>query len=260
MNQTATLSEEKAISSGLGEKLRTAREAKKMSIEAVSKHLSLSKQMILDLENEQFHKFPAVVYARGYLKSYLDFLGILDAQIMKDFDQIVAQLNLSSSPPKIIVKENYPELKRKLISSPAIRFKYLTYLVIILGILIGVFLWFGQSGDLVNEKNVVPVQSAALPLALPKNEEQKVEVKTAVNNVAIPEEKKIDSKPVASKIDASEGKKVESSSAVKLGAESAKTKLVATKDNAKKNDNALASLPEDERAGRVVFQPGAGSE
>lgn len=254
MNQTISPAEENVLLSGLGSKLRDAREAKNLSVEAVSKHLSLPKQMVLDLENEQFHKFPALVYVRGYLKAYLEFLGILDSAILNDFEQIVPRLNFFSPIQKNISKGCCTMLKEKTFSSSTIRFKYLMYLVVILGILVGVFLWFGQSGDVVSEKNVTPSPVQAnisepkqtTSLALPGSEEKNIAPVTTIKNEIGKEENKMENNLAATSLSGKEEKKVVTNAT--------------TKSVFPQASNALANLPENERAGRVVFQAGAGSE
>jgi len=68
--------QEKPLSLSIGQQLRTAREAQHLSIEDVSRQLLLSKQLINDIENDDYSKIAAPVYIRGYLRAYAQLLKI----------------------------------------------------------------------------------------------------------------------------------------------------------------------------------------
>lgn len=66
---------------GIGEKLRAAREAKKLTIKDVTKDTNMVGIYIEALENEEFEKFPGETYVTGFLRSYAEYLK-LDAEEM----------------------------------------------------------------------------------------------------------------------------------------------------------------------------------
>ncbi|HEY8489520.1 MAG TPA: helix-turn-helix domain-containing protein [Dehalococcoidia bacterium] len=61
---------------GLGDRLREAREAKGLSLEAVERETRISRRYLQALETENLEALPAPVYARGFLRSYAQFLGL----------------------------------------------------------------------------------------------------------------------------------------------------------------------------------------
>lgn len=65
---------------GLGRRLREAREARGLSIEQVERDTRIGRHYIEALEAEDFAAFPADVYARGFLRSYASYLGLDPAE------------------------------------------------------------------------------------------------------------------------------------------------------------------------------------
>jgi len=68
---------------GIGERLRNAREAKGLSLRAVADLTRIRAVYLQALEDEQFGQLPGAVYARGFLRTYADALG-LDADRLMD--------------------------------------------------------------------------------------------------------------------------------------------------------------------------------
>jgi cytoskeletal protein RodZ len=82
------------VTLSLGKQLSKAREARHLSENDVAQQLLLSKQLIIDLENDNYSRIVAPVYARGYLKAYAGFLGLSVDNILADFEK----LNIYSQP------------------------------------------------------------------------------------------------------------------------------------------------------------------
>jgi cytoskeleton protein RodZ len=74
----------------LGNMLKQAQIAADLAEVDVAQQLLLGKQIIVALENDDYSKIVAPVYARGYLTAYAQFLGLPVATVMAKF----AQLNL----------------------------------------------------------------------------------------------------------------------------------------------------------------------
>lgn len=68
---------------GIGERLRNAREAKGLSLRAVADATRIRTIYLQALEEERFDQLPGAVYARGFLRTYADALG-LDADRLMD--------------------------------------------------------------------------------------------------------------------------------------------------------------------------------
>lgn len=67
--------------SGIGRRLIEAREARGLTLEDVERDTRISRRYLQALEQEQFDVIPAPVYARGFLRSYSQYVG-LDPQEM----------------------------------------------------------------------------------------------------------------------------------------------------------------------------------
>ncbi len=77
-----------------GQIIKAVREAKRISIGEVMQRLLLSKHIINALEEDNYSRIPAEVYALGYLKAYAQFLQIPADTVIKSF----RRLNVYTSP------------------------------------------------------------------------------------------------------------------------------------------------------------------
>lgn len=66
----------------LGETLRKAREAKGLSLAQVEEETKILHTYLQALENEEFKRLPAPVYAKGFLKNYAIYLGLDPQQVL----------------------------------------------------------------------------------------------------------------------------------------------------------------------------------
>ena len=73
--------------SNVGQQLRLAREAKRWSVADVARAINLSEQQVLELENDNYHSFPALVYVRGFVRSYARLVGLAEKEILCALDQ-----------------------------------------------------------------------------------------------------------------------------------------------------------------------------
>jgi cytoskeleton protein RodZ len=70
---------------GLGERLRSARKARALSLEHVSEALHLDEAIILALEDERFDVLGAPVFVRGHLKAYARLVGLSSESVLDAF-------------------------------------------------------------------------------------------------------------------------------------------------------------------------------
>ena len=61
---------------GIGEQLAQAREASGRTLEDAERDTRIARRYLQALEDEQFDRIPAPVYARGFLRSYSQYLGL----------------------------------------------------------------------------------------------------------------------------------------------------------------------------------------
>ena len=79
------MQQEVETSSPLGETLRRARLSKNVTFEDAERVTRIRREYLEALEREDFHKLPAPVYARGFLRSYAGYLGLDPGQLMPFF-------------------------------------------------------------------------------------------------------------------------------------------------------------------------------
>lgn len=69
----------------LGSLLTRAREARGLTLEDAERDTRISRRYLQALESEQFEVIPAPVYARGFLRSYSQYLGVDPAEALSMF-------------------------------------------------------------------------------------------------------------------------------------------------------------------------------
>ena len=89
----------------LGEILRETREAKGLTASEVAQGTRMKVQIVEDLEREDFGRIAAVIYGKGFIKLYAEFIGLDPAPLL---DEYVA---ISSGKPRSIVNTEPPARK-----------------------------------------------------------------------------------------------------------------------------------------------------
>ncbi|MFN2362671.1 MAG: helix-turn-helix domain-containing protein, partial [Halarsenatibacteraceae bacterium] len=69
----------------VGKTLKETREEKGITIEEASKETKIRKKYILALENDEFNKITGQVYQKAFLKTYADFLGLDQDNILEEY-------------------------------------------------------------------------------------------------------------------------------------------------------------------------------
>ena len=98
---------------GLGEQLSSVREAKGLSLAAVAEKLFLSKQRIIDVENDNYSSI-APVFARGYLKAYAKLLDLSVEEVLGKFNSLeIGKSAESYSYNSVITRAHRKRCKRR---------------------------------------------------------------------------------------------------------------------------------------------------
>jgi len=71
----------------LGEKMRRARNEKRIVLSEVSRNTKIQLEYLEYLENGEYEKLPADVYVRGFLKSFAEYVGINEDYLIKSFNK-----------------------------------------------------------------------------------------------------------------------------------------------------------------------------
>ncbi|MDQ2994036.1 MAG: helix-turn-helix domain-containing protein [Pseudomonadota bacterium] len=137
---------ESKLLNALGQRLRMARELKQWSIEQVAERLHLSRQRVIDMENDQYKYSSAETYAKGYLRGYAKLLGLPADEMIEEFDRQEFSSHIESRTPQLIESKQIRAGDRSM--------KWATYAIsIALVFMVGVW-WH-------NQRNTTMVASAA---------------------------------------------------------------------------------------------------
>ena len=138
---------------GCGDRLRSAREAKGMSIEEVSRQLRMPVRVVESLESGAWAQAEASVFVRGQLRSYARLLGVR-------IDDVAAASASAQIEPTRIVPMSYTPPLQRFADKMMGRMVY-----IVITALIAVPVWMATRGHI-----DVPMQSASLdspPVTVP---------------------------------------------------------------------------------------------
>jgi DnaJ-class molecular chaperone len=75
-----------------GRELKQVRERMGIELQTVSKETKISLKILESLEEENFEKLPALVYLKGFLKSYAQCLGLDSQKVVEEYVKSVREL------------------------------------------------------------------------------------------------------------------------------------------------------------------------
>ena len=97
----------------IGQRMLAAREAKGLSHAQVSAATHMMEKHIRAIESDDFPSLGAVVYAKGFIKLYSDFLGLDTEELLKEFSKKLRPKNpaqvLQTSKPSSDAKSEITE-------------------------------------------------------------------------------------------------------------------------------------------------------
>lgn len=123
----------------LGAKLKAARLEKKLSVEQVSRVLSLRPSLVTALEDGHYREIGALLYVKNYLRKYGKFLGIPQEEIENDLDELTVAVDPKSQGFYDTSKVKHEAAEKK-------RSNHFKYYLIFVVIVIAIFAYLYQSG------------------------------------------------------------------------------------------------------------------
>ena len=88
------------MSESLGKTLKKIRESRHLSLEEVSERTRIPKKIISAIEEDRLHELSSVFYARGFVKTYSQFLGGLEEKAVKEY----LSTGQTKAAPQLILK------------------------------------------------------------------------------------------------------------------------------------------------------------
>jgi hypothetical protein len=120
----------------IGQLLKNKREEKLLSVGFISNNLCLQKHIIESIEHGNWGDLPHIVYVKGYVKKYADFLGIYDQilpYIIENKLEEYAEKSNNKRIEKIEKKIKYFSTKKR---TPKTIYVYSAIIILILGFFI----------------------------------------------------------------------------------------------------------------------------
>lgn len=106
--------------SGLGARLKAARELKQINPEVAARRLNIRLEYLMAIEGDRFDRLPAGLYSKNYIKDYAAFLGLPGAEVKKWIKENLEIANENNNPfsQKIIRRQEFivfPKLIKNII-------------------------------------------------------------------------------------------------------------------------------------------------
>ncbi len=157
-----------------GQMLKMAREMRKLSPTDIAKQLNLRVQWIIDIENDHYNDAVALIYVKGYLKSYARLVGISSDEVLAAFKGMKFEESFLKRKPTVGLetpKRHQPVLSsRELVASKGKSKRWKIYLgVAMLFVVVAVLLaWLGgvRAGHFMGKESTHFSESSQPPVAL----------------------------------------------------------------------------------------------
>src|SRR5437660_2441949 len=102
-----------------GDKFRKARDAKKLSLDDVSRVTKIGARMLQAIEEEHFDQLPGGVFNKGFIRAYAKHLGLNDEEAVTDYLAALRQAQIDANefrdphtptmrPPAVTEKRTQP--------------------------------------------------------------------------------------------------------------------------------------------------------
>ena len=122
-----------------GQRLKSAREARNLSIEDVSARLNISAKYIRALEELDFESLPGLPFVRGYIRSYARFVELSGDELVVSFNRYA---QVGDVGPVASINKVGSQVK---LSDPLMRISMFIFFLAVLAI--SVWWWQTQSGN-----------------------------------------------------------------------------------------------------------------
>lgn len=164
-----------------GQILRAAREARRISASEVAQNLLLSKKIITALEEDDYSKIVAQVYAEGYLKAYAKFLQVPIGPVLEGFRMLNIYAPVATDNPKVVTINSW----RKFLALKKHLSRHLVYSLAVIVVLGAILFWFGEywfspTADVIYvpktpsiSENDQAISDNQMPIIKPENSEEK---------------------------------------------------------------------------------------
>jgi len=95
----------------IGDTLKQTRLEKNITLEEVEKNTRIRKLYLEAIENENWHVIPGTVYLRGFLRSYVKYLGLDEKEFLTGLSKVITPQNETAALPEKIELPGRPKQK-----------------------------------------------------------------------------------------------------------------------------------------------------
>ena len=127
----------------IGGSLRTAREQRQLQLSEVERATNIRKKFLAALEEERFDVLPGTAYAKGFLRTYANFLGLDGPRFVDEFNERFPSAELPEALPLLRVETPPRKLDARLVAIPV---------AVGVGLLVW---WLSSSGGTVQKRAAV---------------------------------------------------------------------------------------------------------
>lgn len=153
--QNNTSKKQTLVQTGLGKRLRAARELLRINEKEAAARLYLNPKMIYIMEDEDFENGPPATFMRGYIRSYARLLNIPEDEIQAAITQLEDAMPQSPSPTAPPILNTRPRDGHRYL-------RWMTYVVVSVMVVLVSMWWFSHSSDMASTfKSAVASVSSA---------------------------------------------------------------------------------------------------
>lgn len=103
-HQSGSVRDETALFGELGARLRALRQSKGLELADAARHIKLSERTLLSIEEGRQGDLPHTVYAKGFVRTYAQLLGMPEAEIGETLNAVFPPEEEEYSAPVILMK------------------------------------------------------------------------------------------------------------------------------------------------------------
>lgn len=141
----------KPVVRNVGKRLKQAREAKKMTTAEVAEQLRFTPSRVTYLENDDFERFPAATYTKGYVRAYAKLLGLPIDEIMAELENYTLEREVVHRHPELVV--NYQT------STTDKSFRWVSYAIVLVLVVLLSLWWRNMHSDQTGLSAAIPLKS-----------------------------------------------------------------------------------------------------
>jgi hypothetical protein len=92
----------------IGQYLRECRESLRIPVELAARALNIRAKYIIAIENGELENLPGKAYIRGYIKNYVEYLGLSPDEVLEACESALAHKGQEFFVPETTLRQNLP--------------------------------------------------------------------------------------------------------------------------------------------------------